>query len=938
MNSKPVPRNFLHRLVQLAAGGTVLLGLFVLAAWASGRWSIAAGGEERVPMAPGTAAAFAFLGLALWSWLQHPESRRARGLAAVCGAIVGVSAVMVLVPAGLGFVRPWTRWFPVIATTSAGIPVGYMSPITAAAFLLSAAGMLVQLLMPARRRMARWTGQTATLAAGLIGFVIAMGHAVGTAPFYGSGIIPMALLTALAFIVFNGGVLLAGGAAGGFWGQLFARPESETGTTRRRFAWRLVGLAVGLMVAIGGTAFLYLRQQQATVRQHVLDDLNTVADLKVEQIVNWRNERLSDARFFARAAFVARDLRTFLDDPAGATARAEVLDWLDLIKAGFRYKHVTLLNRRLQPLLSVPEGVDPGCALTLERAALKSGTNQVTVTDLHRGTGSNDVHLSILFRVFPVLPAGVDPPDAPQAMGVILLHLDPRQFLYPLIQSWPIQSRSAETLLVRREGTDVLFLNELRHQAASVLTVRIPLTQTNVPAVRAVLGERGLVSGEDYRGVPVVAAIRAIPDSPWYLVAKMDQAEIYAPLRWQAVLAGSVVGVLLLATGLGVTVLWRQRTEDLLRRDISERKQAEAALREARDFLSNLLDHASAPVIVWDASFRITLFNRAFEQLTGWRAVDVLGRELAFLFPPARRVRALDHVLRASAGEQLQSAEIPIAHADGSERVLLWNSAVVRGPADQRVRATIAQGQDITERLQVEAALRASLEEKTTLLKEVHHRVKNNLQVVMSLLNLQAVRVTNPDVLATLHDTRQRVRSMALLHETLYRSGNLTRVNLAAYVESLCAPLWRAQGDVRQRVRLDLRVADVSVGLEQAIPCGLLINELVSNALKHAFPGDRTGCVTVEIRRDAGRVRLSVADDGVGLPPEFDPHCTDTLGLQLVSLLAGQLHGTVECRRLPRGMEDTSPQRDADGSVPRGEGGTVFHVTFPVVEHASPIA
>lgn len=1028
MSRKLPPNNFLHRLVQLAAAGTVVLGLLILALWAFAPGTFIVRGREFVSMPPGTAALFALLGLALWAWLGSPEARQAHRLVAACGVIVIGASVWVLVTTCLGFAWPRVQWFPTTASTSSGDPSGDMSHVTAGAFVLSTTGLLLRVFAPLGWRIARWVGLATTSAAGLIGFVIVLGCAVGTPPLSSSRIIPMAQTTAVAFILFNAGVLLAGRTAGEFWERLFAPPLVEADRVQRRFAWRLVGLAMVLTTAISGTAFLFLRHQRATVREHVQADLNTVADLKVTQIVNWRNERLSDARFFAKAAFVGRDIYAFLDNPADPAARAEVLHWLDLIKAGFRYEYVGLLNRRLQPLLSVPEGADACCPLTHEQAAFQFGDEQTVVVDLHRGKGDDDVHMSILLRVFP--PSGTTAPSpsaAVRPIGIILLRLDPHQFLYPLVQSWPAPSRTAEILLVRREQQDVVFLSQLRHEPAHAMGLRIPLTRTNVPAVRATLGESGLVSGEDYRGVPVVAAIRAIPDSPWFLVAKIDQEEFYAPLRWQAILAALVAGGLLLSAGLGVTMLWRQRTEELLRRelnterelkiwaerfrhlmdhandiilltdqqwriadvnqralqtygysreelqrltlpelrtpasraefsrhaalleqqghavfesehqrkdgsafsvevsarlveiggeccklaiirDVTGRKLAEAELRETRDFLASLLDYANAPIIVWDPNFRINCYNRAFERLTGRRAAEVLGRELAFLFPPDHRVWALDHVLRATAGEHLEGAEIPIQHTDGSVRMLLWNSAVVRNPGDQRVLATIAQGQDITERLEAEAALRTSLEEKTTLLKEVHHRVKNNLQVVMSLLNLQAARVTNPEVLATLQDTRQRVRSMALLHETLYRSDNLARVNLAVYVESLCAPLWRAQGRVSQRVRLDLRVADVSVGLEQAVPCGLLINELVSNALKHAFPDERAGRITVEICRGAGDLRLTVADNGVGLSPQFDLRRADTLGLQLVFLLAGQLHGTVECQR---------------------NDGTAFHVTMP---------
>ena len=204
------------------------------------------------------------------------------------------------------------------------------------------------------------------------------------------------------------------------------------------------------------------------------------------------------------------------------------------------------------------------------------------------------------------------------------------------------------------------------------------------------------------------------------------------------------------------------------------------------------------------------------------------------------------------------------------------------------------------ERKRVEDALRASLAEKGTLLREVHHRVKNNLQIVRSLLNLQAGQIQDATVLDLLAVIRNRVGAMALLHENLYQSENLARLHLPEYVERLCAQLLRAIGPGHTRVRLERQVEPetVSLTLDQAVPCGLLLNELVTNALKYAFPGDRSGCIRVTLERATPQsARLTVADDGVGLPATLDPRRTSSLGLRLVSLLTGQLHGTVHFER-----------------------------------------
>jgi two-component sensor histidine kinase len=209
------------------------------------------------------------------------------------------------------------------------------------------------------------------------------------------------------------------------------------------------------------------------------------------------------------------------------------------------------------------------------------------------------------------------------------------------------------------------------------------------------------------------------------------------------------------------------------------------------------------------------------------------------------------------------------------------------------VDRTLREWRLLQEHRQAEQRLRDSLREKDILIKEVHHRVKNNLQVIVSLLRLQSTRIEHPAAKAALQDMQDRVRSMALLHETLYRSANLAEVDMANYFRDLCSQLCQSLETHSGAVRVQVDVAPLGVEVGQAIPCGLIVNELVSNCLKHGFPDGRSGLIHVELQEvDGGpAVRLRVADDGIGLPAGFDPTQTHTLGLKLVTGLVNQLEG-----------------------------------------------
>ena len=207
---------------------------------------------------------------------------------------------------------------------------------------------------------------------------------------------------------------------------------------------------------------------------------------------------------------------------------------------------------------------------------------------------------------------------------------------------------------------------------------------------------------------------------------------------------------------------------------------------------------------------------------------------------------------------------------------------------------------DITERKQAEERIRASLQEKEVLLKEIHHRVKNNLQIISSLLSLQSNTVADSQVLEILRESQNRVKSMALVHEKLYRSPDLARIDFAEYVRSLTAQLFRTYSTTSGAVALNLNIENIWLDVDTSIPCGLIINELVSNALKHAFPGGREGELVVNVcRGDDGYIVLQVSDTGVGFPATMDFRNTPSLGLKLVNTLAEQIGGTLELNRDP---------------------------------------
>jgi two-component sensor histidine kinase len=229
---------------------------------------------------------------------------------------------------------------------------------------------------------------------------------------------------------------------------------------------------------------------------------------------------------------------------------------------------------------------------------------------------------------------------------------------------------------------------------------------------------------------------------------------------------------------------------------------------------------------------------------------------------------------------------------DGSRFWAQWITELVRDE-NGRLRGIAKVLRDETDRQQAEQATQASLAEKEQLLREVHHRVKNNLQVITSLLNMQASQIGEERVLSLFQETRNRVLAIASIHELLYRAESFAHIALADYARQLVPGLVQFYG-VEQRVRLEILGDGATLELERAVPYGMLLNELVSNACKHAFPPPETGTLTVQIWPNGDEIELVVADTGPGLPDGFNYRKATSLGLKLVHGLVRQLGGTID--------------------------------------------
>jgi PAS domain S-box-containing protein len=913
--------------VQSAGALAVLAGGLVLAGWTLDLAALKSLLPGWVSVKPNAALAFILTGIALLLSTINPQfSTASSRLARLCGWLAGLIGLLTLCEYAFGWNPGFDQWlFGEPADAVGTSHPGRMAPDTALCFMLLAAGL-------ENACGSRKTSRTLVALAILGSLVTTVALAAMPSHFTSAlrnhgwwGLTMMPLPNAVVLAVLGVALALIAWRESISATDRLVKPIAESGShTWFTFLLVFLLLAAGILATGAFSYRTYVRHFRAGIEQQ----LSVITELKVAQIVQWRHERLVDGNYLRNTPDAARRALDVLAQPASQATRQMFLGWLEPLFAGRSYEQALLLDERLNVGLVYPErtsGVLGKVALRAAQEALRS--QQVVLADLHRETEDGPAYLSMMVPLVVrrestgdnVPAAGKRSSPDDRSEGLLVLQINANKELYPIIQQWPTPSRTAETMLVRRDSHGALFLNELKFQTNTALRFRISLERTNVASVKAVLGQQGIVDSLDYRGVPVVAALRAIPDSPWSMVARMDIAEVYAPLRERLWVTFLLMGALLVGAGSSVGLVWRrQRVRFYL-----ERAETAEALRDSEVRYRRLFEAAKDGILILDAETGMVVdVNPCLVKLLGSPREAFLGKKVWELGFFKDIVANQDNFAELQEKEYIRYEDKPLETSDGRRVEVEFVSSLYRVNHHKLIQCNI---RDITERKALEEQLRRSQEMEAVgqLAGGVAHEFNNMLAVIRG--NAELLLMNEGQHMA---ETREGLTQVV---EASERAANLTRQLLAFSRKQVMQPQPLLLNEVVANLT---KVLDPVISENIELQCqyaallpyvqadtGMMeqvILNLVLNA-RDAMPnGGQLRVTTEPLSLDEAQARvhpearagkfvcLSVSDTGNGIAPEvlpriFEPFFTTKgigkrtgLGLATVYGIVKQQQGWLE--------------------------------------------
>ena len=361
-----------------------------------------------------------------------------------------------------------------------------------------------------------------------------------------------------------------------------------------------------LLLAFG--SYKYYEFSTESLRGEKANELKAIANLKINQLVNWRKERVADVIVISKSPFFSAAVDEWIINKTNLGLKKEIENRLLMPQSEYGFKSIYLTSLDGEIFLSVGEGIKKKKQKTEDLIVEVSKNPSITSSDFFRSDLDSNIYYDIVAPVFN---------KRNDVIAALVFRIDPYDFLYPLINEWPIPSKSAETVLLKIDGDSIVYLNELRHRQNTALNLRIPLTRTELAAVRAALGETGIFNGIDYRGVEVLSYLSPVPNTNWFMISKVDKSEIFEEIRYRGtfLILFSVAVIVGLSMGLGFIYSRRQ-------------KIIYQQLWTTESKFNITIDSIGDAVITTDTDGIIQYMNPMAENLTGWKLEDAKNKRL----------------------------------------------------------------------------------------------------------------------------------------------------------------------------------------------------------------------------------------------------------------------------------------------------------------------
>jgi PAS domain S-box-containing protein len=652
-------------------------------------------------------------------------------------------------------------------------------------------------------------------------------------------------------------------------------------------------------------------------RDEVANELSAITKLKIDELVQWRKERLGDSSMIFKNIAFSNLVRDFIRNPKDMTTQRQLQIWMDKYQGYYEYNMVCLLDIQGETRMSVPTETIPLCSFVYQYIPETLNSGKVSFTDFYRDEQNQHVYLSILV---PIL----DEQYYNRPLGVVVLRIDPERYLYPLIRIWPTPSRTAETLLVRRDGNNALFLNDLKFQKNTALKLRISLKNTNIPAVKAALGMERVEEGTDYRGVPVIASTKKVPDSPWFMVARMDISEVYAPMRehlWQLIL---FAGILLLCAASGLGFVWRQQNI----RFYQDRYEAAQALIVSEARYRRLFEAARDGILILDADTGIIVdVNPFLMEILAFSYEQIVGKKLWELGFFKDIVANQTNFLELMEKEYIRYEDLPLETADGRRIEVEFVSNIYLVGNEKVIQCNI---RDITLRKQAEQKLLETNKELEQFAYVASHDLQEPLRTVSSFTGLLEKRYNDKldergkEYITFIIEGAFRMERIINDLLTLSRIGriNMERSNIDCN-DIIDKVVIMMHDSIK---KTDANITYNSLPTLNANETNLvqLFQNLIGNALKFHKEGDSPR-INIAVQRNNNEWLFSVKDNGIGIDPKY---------FGKIFVIFQRLHNRQEysgtgiglsiCKKI---VESYGGRIWVESTV--GEG-TTFYFTFPV--------